>query len=501
MISVWAKRIFVVLLLAITLMFIAINLLALAPVQKLLAPARQPWLVLTDVDLVDPKGDGRIIPKQMVIIQDNIITYVGDDGSATMPDGATIISGKGQYLLAGLWDSHVHTLRLSPQLHFPLLIANGVTSIRDMGDSCSWSESISCQPETPLWREQMQKGEIVAPRLVQSVSYHVEEATIDTAALNARIALLQQRDEPFLKIQLDAQTKEAEFASIMATAKAQQVAVAGHLPFSVDVLQLQKPFVSIEHDVHLLAQCSEFRMQFDGRNRNKPLLLNGWSEARCHQVLQHLAAQQIIYVPTHIAATGQDLRFAKADASAVDTLQAQRYLPMPQRWLSQLMQTAGREEASEQQILADFHHAALALTKQASAEGVIVLAGTDALDAGVIHGFSLHEELQYLVLAGLSPAQALYSATLGPAKAFGMSSTLGAIEAGMLADLVLLSADPLADITNTTKITAVIADGRLYQQQEREQALNYVEEQAHTVTLISRFLRGLWFDATPSQAN
>jgi imidazolonepropionase-like amidohydrolase len=230
-------------------------------------------------------------------------------------------------------------------------------------------------------------------------------------------------------------------------------------------------------------------------------LLNGWSEARCQQVLQHLAAEQIIYVPTHIAATGQDLRFAKADALTVDTLQAQRYLPMPQRWLSKLMQTAGREETSEQQILADFHHAALALTKQASAEGVIVLAGTDALDAGVIHGFSLHEELQYLVLAGLSPAQALYSATLGPAKAFGMSSTLGAIEAGMLADLVLLSADPLADITNTTKITAVIADGRLYQQQEREQALNYVEEQAHTVTLISRFLRGLWFDATPSEAN
>lgn len=173
MIRVWAKRVFVVLLLAITLMFIAINLLALAPVQKLLAPARQPWLVLTDVDLVDPKGNGRIIPKQMVIIQDNIITYVGDDGSAPLPDGATIISGKGQYLLAGLWDSHVHTLRLSPQLHFPLLIANGVTSIRDMGDSCSWSDSISCQPETPLWREQMQKGEIVAPRLVQSVSYHV----------------------------------------------------------------------------------------------------------------------------------------------------------------------------------------------------------------------------------------------------------------------------------------------------------------------------------------
>jgi imidazolonepropionase-like amidohydrolase len=66
------------------------------------------------------------------------------------------------------------------------------------------------------------------------------------------------------------------------------------------------------------------------------------------------------------------------------------------------------------------------------------------------------------VSAGLTPAQALAAATVDPAMAFGMESQLGVIEAGMLADMVLLDADPLLDIRNTQRISAVMADGRLF---------------------------------------
>ncbi|HEU4787541.1 MAG TPA: amidohydrolase family protein, partial [Gemmatimonadaceae bacterium] len=94
--------------------------------------------------------------------------------------------------------------------------------------------------------------------------------------------------------------------------------------------------------------------------------------------------------------------------------------------------------------------------------GVPLLAGTDAGVPYVLYGFGLHEELSLLAQAGLGPAGALRAATLNPAMFLGATDSLGAVAAGKLADLVLLDADPLADITNTTKIRAVFANGRYF---------------------------------------
>jgi imidazolonepropionase-like amidohydrolase len=77
-------------------------------------------------------------------------------------------------------------------------------------------------------------------------------------------------------------------------------------------------------------------------------------------------------------------------------------------------------------------------------------------------GFTLHAELALLVAEGLTPLEALQAATLNPAKFLHGTDSLGTVAAGRLADLVLLDADPLADITNTTAIRAVVANGRYF---------------------------------------
>ena len=92
--------------------------------------------------------------------------------------------------------------------------------------------------------------------------------------------------------------------------------------------------------------------------------------------------------------------------------------------------------------------------------GVPILAGTDLSLAYVYPGFSLHDELAFLVEAGLPPLEALKAATIGPARFLGMEGTLGTVEAGRTADLVLLDADPLADIQNTRRISGVVVNGR-----------------------------------------
>ena len=109
--------------------------------------------------------------------------------------------------------------------------------------------------------------------------------------------------------------------------------------------------------------------------------------------------------------------------------------------------------------------------------GVNILAGTDAGSVLVYPGFSLHEELRYLVTdAGLDPRAALWSATIGPARLLGLEPMLGTIAAGKLADVVLLDADPLADIANTRRIFAVVQNGRVFDRRALDALMQDVRE-------------------------
>lgn len=108
--------------------------------------------------------------------------------------------------------------------------------------------------------------------------------------------------------------------------------------------------------------------------------------------------------------------------------------------------------------------------------GVPFLAGTDTPNPFVFPGFSLHDELALLVgEGGFTPLEALQAATRDPARFLGREKDLGTVEPGKLADLVLLDADPLADIHNTTRIAAVVANGRLLPRDRLDRMLAEVE--------------------------
>jgi imidazolonepropionase-like amidohydrolase len=107
----------------------------------------------------------------------------------------------------------------------------------------------------------------------------------------------------------------------------------------------------------------------------------------------------------------------------------------------------------------DFYEKGLELTGRAHRAGVKVLAGSDTHDTYCFPGFGLHDELQELVKAGLTPVEALRTATVNPAQYFGLSEDFGSIAEGKVADLVLLDANPLEDVANTTTVHAVAYDG------------------------------------------
>jgi len=90
------------------------------------------------------------------------------------------------------------------------------------------------------------------------------------------------------------------------------------------------------------------------------------------------------------------------------------------------------------------------------------LAGTDVINPYCFPGFSLHDELELLVQAGLSPMEALQAATFNPARFLGREKEIGTVEKGKIADLVVLDANPLESIGNTRKIDAVVFGGRMF---------------------------------------
>ncbi len=134
----------------------------------------------------------------------------------------------------------------------------------------------------------------------------------------------------------------------------------------------------------------------------------------------------------------------------------------------------------------DFYEKGLELTGKAHRAGVRILAGSDANDTYCFPGFGLHDELQELVKAGLTPLEALRTATWNAAEYFGVLDEHGSIADGKVADLVLLDANPLEDISNTLTIHTVIYNGNVYTREDIDNLLGYVERNASSPGLTCK---------------
>lgn len=434
-----------------------------------------PVVAITDVSLIDP-DTGVAVPGQTVVVTSGRISAVGPATSTPVPVGAHLIQGRGRYLMPGLWDAHVHTLRHSTRLHFPLLLAHGITSVRNMGDGCSWSTTVACVPDASEWSQQGEGAARLVPRMPLVASHHVEELPKPGAAAPL-VSALKARGDSLLKLQLPDETTAGEAAPLIAEAARLGLPVAGHVPPALDLMDpAAGRWLSVEHGDQLLAQCTA-----QGAKHGLP-------QGHCTPLLQHLARQGTAFVPTFVASTGQDLTLGFDPTGEAERL---AFAPGPLAWVWRAyrgLHHAGRDGAA----LARFrqrHEAALQLTLSAHRAGVPVLAGTDALDAFVLHGMSLADELEQLVAAGLTPAEALRAASSIPARHSGVGSVTGRIAPGLAADLVLLAGDPLSDIGAVRGVQTVLARGWLFDAETLTELKRYAARQARSHALAAR----LWW--------
>ena len=452
------------------------------------APARAPMLVFLHVTVINPgsdAGSGSVEQDRAVVIRQDRITAVTSAAGFAAPEWAKVVDASGKYMIPGLWDMHVHSafgdwFPRGRDVILPLFIANGVTGVRDMGGDL---------PVLLPWRKEIKAGEIVGPRMVVSgpmLDGYLQGGKLrfpssvpvmsPTDAVKAVDSLKAQGAE-FIKVQ--SVIPHDAYVAAAQEAKKQDLPFVGHVPDHIKITESvalgQK---SIEHFMGVLEGCSsEEDKLLAGPTEDTKLLLGSRDEAKCRKLIALLAQTHTWLCPT-MAWNRQGTLLDQVDFAHPPL---DKYVPAYwrdvtwKRFHDEMMPGINADALSvRQQEIAEMIRMIGVLHKG----GVEFLAGTDtAPGIYVMPGFSPHDELANFVEAGFSPMDALATATSNPAKFFGRDD-MGAVAPGNVADVVVLDANPLTDIRNTTKISAVVADGRYYTRADLDAMLAGVEKAA-----------------------
>lgn len=431
-------------------------------------------LAITNVTVIDA-ADG-VRSGQTVLVADGRITAVGPDVAA---DADVVVDGAGRYLIPGLWDFHVHFTyddRFTDAMG-NLFLHHGITSVRDTGGPLEQLLPVV---------ESLEADGALAPRVFfagplldgEFVVYDGEHRPLlgignpDPEAARANVARLADAGVDFLKIY--EMVSPAIFEVLVEEAEARGLPMDGHVPLSMRARDVGPRVQSLEHLRNIEMDCvadaetlaAERRNLLrnpDGvpgadlrstlHNLNRLAAVAAYDEAECDAVLESMTST--IQVPTlRLNALGLHPPFERTDwAELLDKLPVEAAA----EWRAATEANAGSAPMRDP----TYAEWSLFLIGRMDEAGVPIGAGTDTPIGFAAPGYSLHSELEMLVRAGLTPLEALASATVRPAEFFGLEADMGRVAVGQVADLVLLGADPLADIVNTRTVQAVVTKGRL----------------------------------------
>jgi len=448
-------------------------LLAAAPLSAQAPDAAAAPVAITHVTVIDTRGGPARVDTTVVWEADRL-TRVGPTSEVELPAGARVVDGTGKYLIPGLWDMHVHLffgdwVPGAREATLPLLVANGVTGARDMGSDLD---------PVLAARADVARGSQPGPRLVVSGPMLDGPKTPFPAVIpvsspeegRLAVARLVERGVDFVKVQ--SQVPRAAYLAIAEECRSRGIVFAGHVPDAIRAREAAEAGQrSFEHLIGIFEGSSTAEDALLEGPKGPARFLETYDAGKEAKLARLLAARRTWQCPTLFWERGQwlvDTLDVAADPDA-------RYAPPSWREKTWPEFTEGILSAlatDPMEVRKRFVQHELDIVSRLHLAGVPFLAGTDApAGVGVVPGFSLHHELERFVAAGLSPLEALQTATLNPALFLERSGDLGTVEAGKLADLVVLDANPLEDIRHTRRIAAVVAAGRYLDRPELDRIL------------------------------
>lgn len=449
-------------------------------------------VVITNASIVDVET-GQVRDGQSIRVEGTRIREIAPAGRMRVPSGARVVDGTGRFVIPGLWDMHVHATGFGiDRLFQPVLVANGVTGMREM-----WGQLVAADS----MRAAIARGEAVGPRAV--VAGHILDGApaiwpgslgVNGAdAARRAVDSLAKAGAAFIKVY--SRLSEDEFRAAGEQAKRNRLHFAGHVPSQVTVDEaVSQGMRTIEHLQQFTTACSSRESELRQQYRDAVASPKGWDSAavvgraqlnvqvqsfdaaRCAALAQRIAKSETWLVPTFTVLRS----VAYLDDSTLKQDPRLAYIP---KFFSASWDPRQdfRFRAVTAQGWADrkrIHARQLEIGRIMFRGGVKFLAGTDLSNPWIFPGFSLHDELANFVAIGMTPLQALQTATLNPARFYAAVDSMGTVGVNKVADLVVLDANPLADIRNVSRIHAVVANGRLIDAQQRAALLKDAEARA-----------------------
>jgi imidazolonepropionase-like amidohydrolase len=457
-------------------------------------------VAITHVTVVDVEG-ARLLADQTVVVEGGRIAAAGHAASVQVPAAARIVDGKGRYLAPALWDMHTHVYAFAPLLDLPLYIAHGVTNVRDMqGCPVPGDPFIACAEDKRRWTREALAGQRIAPRVVSTTSFMANgpgmheriagsPAFFDTATPEQARAFVRYFAGKVDAIKVYDRIPRAAYFALVEEARRLRIDVVGHRPHAVSAIEAAANQKSIEHARFILHESFSGSAALRARagqsswREDRRRMLDEHEPALAEAIFAAMKREGTWYVPTHLTRWVD----AYADTPAVREDPLLRYLhPLLRwQWLEDVDATLAEDPSPEgREMHRAFYRKGLELTAAAHRAGVKILVGTDYIVAGA----DVHRELEQLVSAGLTPAQALRAATVSAAQYAGLERRFGSVTIGKAADLILLDADPLADIRNTKRLAAVLFQGNLYERSDLDRISAHVQRAARSGSVACKIL-------------
>jgi len=381
-------------------------------------------VVLRRARLITMNGD-EVIPSGDIVITDNRITAIGRSGRVTVPAGAEVRDMRGKTIMPGLVDIHAHTwvawgVHRAQVSQFLAQLAYGVTTQRDPQTS---SEDVLS------YSDLMEVGRLIGPR-IYSTGPGVFAADNIRSLDDARDVLRRYSDHynpQTIKQYMAGDRKVRQWGIMAARELGLTPTTEGGSNFTMNLTLMQDGYAGLEHSLPI--------SPFYG------------------DVVELGRFSGLTYTPTLIVSYGGPSgRQYYLTTTNIDTETRLRTFT-PHEELDKWKDT---NYYREDQYVFPLH--AQQLTKWVEAGGRVGLGSH-----GEVQGIGTHWELWMMGSGGMRPHDALRAATIHGADAIGLSKDIGSLEVGKLADLIVLDANPLDDLANSTSISFVMKNGRLYE--------------------------------------
>lgn len=430
---------------------------------------------ITGVDVVPMTAD-TVLRGATVLVRDGRIAAVGPASAVRVPAGARRIDGRGKWLIPGLADMHAHLFSDDDAVpdsvgpyELGVMAANGVTTARLMIGT----------PAQLALRSEVREGRVVGPQLwiasPQLAGRDFGNTRVVATPEEARAAVREVAGAGYDAVKLTLLITPPVYDAVVDEAARRGIPVVGHVDTRVGVARALAARQQIEHlDAYFEAVLADSAPSRESVTQQGVFRLERWTS------LDHVDFAKVDSIAAATARagvwSGPTLNVFNQAFARGQTMEEIRARPdwrmMPPAWRALYLGALPRYWSdSAAEVRTEARRRRYVEVRNRIVKGIVdaggkILAGSDTPEWFHVYGWGLHRELEAFVAAGLTPYQALETATRNPAEYLGASAEWGTIEPGKRADLVLLSADPRRDIRNTTRIEAVSLGGRWMERAE-----------------------------------